>query len=284
MISDKQIIQQLRDYGYLHGKINPATPVDMLSVKDADVKAALRQYQDFCYYPLNGLVRERHGRDLIIDGDIGPATRDLFSMPRCQVPDFGPRARPALTGTGSWPKPCQKEGIKYLINTAGIPSSLVAAWPNVVADVVEAYRLIGLKLVPANASSEVNIYTHFGSFFGSTIGLSEFNNESCGDRVDCKLSSSYVGENRGLLKHEWGHNCNLGHTRGGTMNPYILDEPDPAARWLPTDPSYQTLVRYFDGVPVGEPGPTVPPVTPPPKQPPTYGPFLSFLRRLFGLD
>lgn len=282
MIENSHIIEWLVKYGYLPRAEAQWTS---LALRDDIVRDSVRKLQDFArLHPLNDMVRAHHGRDLIADGDVGPATRELIGLPRCDVPDFGPSAMPAPGGTGSWPAPCQKSGVKVFVDLTNCPYR--DEWPGIWADVAEAYRLAGLKYVLVNSLAECNIHVYFRSFFGSTIGLSEFNGRSCGDRVFCSLSNSYRGENRGLLKHEIGHCDNLGHTSGGTMNPWIMKEPDPHARWLTTDPSWPRLVAFHDGVPVGtgpEPTPTPTPIPIPVPQPePPRRPFLEWLRKLFN--
>lgn len=272
MTTDDNIIDQLVRYGYLSERRAS------MRLTDDPVREALSRYQDFCFYPLDAIVRKRHGRLLVPDGDVGPATRELFSMPRCELPDFGPGSGNELAGSGSWPMPCQKKGVKYHVDWTGAPRAVLDRKDELERKWVELWRRVGVKLVKVASAAEANIYTHFGSFFGSTIGLASFNGRSCSDRCSLKMSSSYVGENLGLWKHEGGHTMNLGHTRGGTMNSYILDEEDPDGLWLPSDPSWSTIVRFFDGVPVPDDdfvmppapdapdGPAPPIVTPTPKR------------------
>lgn len=292
MISDSNIIELLYRYGHFKGRV-AARDLSTLRLTDRVVVDALESYQHFLSYTLDPLTAKHHGRVSIPDGVVGPATRELFTLPRCEVPDFGVSAEPF--GDGSWPMPCQKAGVKFHVAKSGMPSRIVSDWPEIQRKVVQAYALLGLRLVEVPDSQSANILTSFTSFFGSTIGIAQFNSESCSDRVTCKLSNSYVGHNAGLWKHELGHNMNLGHTRGGTMNPSIMAELDPVNyTWTHGDPSYQTLVRYFGGTPIDgpimPPPPDVPPPVPgpgptpvpPPVIPAPSQPFRDFLRWLFG--
>lgn len=282
MATDSDIVEKLVRYGYLSG----AAPSAKLT--DATVREALSRYQDFCFYPLDSIVRRKHGRGLRADGDVGPATRELFDMPRCEFPDFGVD----LSGSGSWPMPCQKKGVKYHIDWRSAPQPVLDQREKFEADWVEIWRRVGVKLVRVATAAEANIYVTFGAFVGGTIGLAYYNNGSCSDRCSLKMSSSYVGENRGLFKHEGGHTMRMGHTRGGTMNPYILEEEDPDGFWLPTDPSWPTVVRFFDGVPVPadvDDGWVMPPPPDRPDGPPVVSPppvkpkktLLELIRELF---
>lgn len=277
-MNDTEIILALVKYGYLPGV--SAADAALLTLKHPMIVEALGHYQDFCRHPLDAMVRQRHGRALEPDGLVGPATRDLFKLPRCEVPDFGPNSGNERTGSGSWPMPCQKAGIKIHFDWTSAPSATKSKAAQLERDIINIWGSVGLKLIRVATAADANIYVWHGGFVGGTIGLAYFNQGRCSDRVSCKISSSYVGENRGLIKHETGHNNGLGHTRGGTMNSYILDEEDPNGLWLPSDPSWQTIVRYFDGVPVPSPVPddyVMPPAPdtpdgPPPVTPPTTPP------------
>jgi hypothetical protein len=75
--------------------------------------------------------------------------------------------------------------------------------------------------------------------------------------VTCRLDSSF-GPNEAteadLLCHEMGHNMNLNHTRGGIMNPSLSNKTT-FDGWTSSDPSWNTLVRFFGGEPVDNPDP-----------------------------
>jgi hypothetical protein len=290
-MNDDEIIRKLYEYGHFfspNAKDFGITLKDLpaLDIYHPAVKAALKSYQEFAYNELNIFAIKAHGRRAVPDGVPGPATRALLNTPRCEVPDYFASGDPrSKLGTGSWPMPCQKAGIKVYVDKSQMPSAITGQWTSIQKQVFEAYRLMGGKLIETMDKNEANIIVFFGSFFGSTIGLSEFNSQHCSDVVTCKLSNSYVGYNTGLLKHELGHNFNLNHTRGGTMNPFILPEADPQARWLPTDPSYETLVKFLGGEPVDDTPPDFPPL--PPNPPPIPVPVppapLSFWERLLKL-
>jgi hypothetical protein len=67
-----------------------------------------------------------------------------------------------------------------------------------------------------------------------------------------------------LIKHELGHNSGLGHSRGGVMNPSIINGLP--VSWK-NDPSESQLRKWYGGEPVPGGNP-LPPDTP---QPPTGG-------------
>lgn len=178
---------------------------------------------------------------------------DVFEMTRCGHPDYtDPRLNKDI-GSGSWPEPCQKAGIKIHINKSNMPSALTSRWPDIQKDVFAAYHKIGANLVETTNINEANVTVMWQVLAGSTIGLAEFNSQSCSDRVFCKLDPGYTGLMFELFAHELGHNMNLQHTRGGIMNPSVI-EVNPKA-WNTNDPSYNTLVRFFGGKPINPPNP-----------------------------
>lgn len=246
-MTDKELIRKLWDYGHFHNPKYPAchsvqeADLDSLTVADERVVQAIGSYREFMLPPTP-------------PGMIAPAIdiKELIDEPRCGHPDFHPPG--AAVGSGSWPQPCQKGGVKVHFNTSGMPSSVVARWPEIKKAVFDAYAEMGLKLVEVATAAEANIYQTWTVLAGSTIGMAEFNNETCSDRVFCKLDPGYTGYLKSLLAHEIGHNCNLQHiSRGGIMHPSIQPDPNPFT-WK-GDPSHQDMIEYFGGQPI-DPVPT----------------------------
>ena len=234
----------LKQYGYL-GEVN-STELASLDEDSLALKNALEKFQNFYDYNLIGDP----------DGIAGPKTLYAMSVPRCGHPDFeDPEFGFRAIGKGSWPEPCQKAGVKVSVDKSKLPSKLKASIDSIIQRVFKAYAGVGLKLVLVD--SDANIRVSWRNLAGSTIGLAEFNNESCSDSVFCYLDPSYAPNDQqvvDLLAHEMGHNCNLEHTRGSdpnVMNSYILTAAsDP---WSTKDPSYKTLVKYFSGEPIDQP-------------------------------
>lgn len=251
-MTDREQIRLLWDYGHFD---NPKYPecesvkesdLDTIPIDDPRVQAARKSYKEFMLPNL--------APNALVDMDA------LLSEPRCGHRDFP--ARGEVVGSGSWPQPCQKGGVKVHFNTSGMPSSVAARWPEIKKAVFDAYAEIGLKLIEVATAAEANIYQTWTVLAGSTIGMAEFNNETCSDRVFCKLDPGYTGYLKSLLAHEMGHNCNLQHrSQGGIMHPSIQPDPNPFT-WK-GDPSHGDLIRYFGGEPIE------PPVTPPPPVEPT---------------
>lgn len=233
---------------YPNGHNITRADLKFLTLNDDVVKDAILSFQDMGQHLLRNF-----GSD--VSGELDSATLALFEAPRCGQPDYTLSNK---IGTGSWPEPCQKAGVTYSVNKSGIPSKFVTTWEEqILKPVIEDYANIGLKLIPVEGTGKANIKVSFRNFGGSTIGLAYFNNGSCSDSVTCELSTSYSpneATEADLLKHEMGHCNGLGHTNGGTMNPFIINR-DTYYKWTPSDPSWNTLVRYFGGEPIGPPAP-----------------------------
>lgn len=269
-MTDAEVIQRLFDTGHFYspgalayGKVK-AEDLDRLTLTDPVVFEAARSYQDFMRLDLEPFVYRFHKRMLAADGIVGPATREQMQMPRCAVPDY-PDPDHAI-GDGSWPQPCQKGGVKVHFDTSSMPSALSTRWDKIKSDVLAIYADVGLRLVEVSSKSDANITMWWTWLAGSTIGIAQFNSESCGDVVTCRLDTGYTGYVASLLAHEIGHNCNLQHrSQGGIMHPSIRPDPSPFT-WR-NDPSFQDLKRYFGGEPLDPPAPPPPPPGPTPAPP-----------------
>lgn len=166
------------------------------------------------------------------------------------------------TGTGSWPVPgCDPDApsgvhsIRVRINPSGAPAGVAAYMTTALVSVVKAYAEIGLLVrYIIGASGDCEIAKIFSSLRGSTIGMNEFPRpNTCQQTIKGWLDTGYSPKERvwaGLELHETGHGVGEEHTRGGPMNPSILDLP---VTWIGT-PSYASLARSFGGQPIIIPG------------------------------
>jgi hypothetical protein len=267
----------------------------MLAMNSHVVRLAVMSYQA-SDANLDRFVRVAHGRALQVDGDAGPMTRALATMPRCPCPDHPPppnatfyyadpdlqavvesmqrRAAERATGSGSWPADCYGTQGVHEVKISYDPSrasSKQAEWlPEIKRRSHAAVAAVGVRLVEVPVG-QGNIAVSFRSLGGSTIGLAEFNNGSCGGRVFCYLNPNYapnIDQVLVLLLHENGHNWNLDHRPGAIMNPSILSvkpawiERDNSGRVTYQDNSYPTLERFFGGKQDGTPEPPGEPVGP----------------------
>ncbi len=255
-MDDKSKIERLFELGHFFNPKYPnchnvsAHDLAKLTFKDVVVQEALTSFQ----YMM--------GVDLARLGAMGPAEEDVFDMPRCGQPDYDHPALLGKVGTGSWPEPCQKAGVTYSLNKSAMPSKFKDTFDTqILAPVIATYAKIGVRLIPHTGTGQANIRIAFVPLLGSTIGLAEFNNRSCNDSVFCHLDTGFApneATEADLLCHEMGHNMNLNHTRGGVMNA-SLSSISEFKGWIPSDPSYNTLVRLFGGEPVDNPNPPPPP-------------------------
>lgn len=258
MLTDREVLQRLWDTGHFHSPLALAiskvkeSDLDRLKMDDLVVLAAGISYQEFMRIDLEPFAFRFHRRMLVADGVIGPATREQMLMPRCAVPDYADPEQ--AVGNGSWPEPCQKGGVKVHFDTSSMPAALKPRWDKIKADVLAIYADVGLRIVEVQQKAGANITMWWAFLAGSTIGIAEFNSESCSDVVTCRLDTGYTGYVASLLAHEMGHNCNLQHrSQGGIMHPSI--RPDPVPFTWRNDPSFPDLVRYFGGQPI-DPAPT----------------------------
>ncbi len=270
------LVQRLFDLGHFN---NPAmltgvveADLPKLQLHDAVVKIALRSFQEFMAADFDRLALEEHGRIGIADGEVGPATERLFHVERCGCPDYSVEA---ANGSGSWPAGCHPEwpanhAFKIRVNKSGMPSFLSPQFEAVFDRVQQAYANVGIVFFRGDDSDNYNTYTTFQNLGGSTIGLAIVpNSPRCGEKIWSRFAPSYQPSDVfnqwcRLLAHEWGHNMGMSHSRGGIMNPSIVNGPFTPTAWR-GDPSEPILVRWFGGTPVniGGPGPDDPPPTNP---------------------
>lgn len=233
------------------------------------------------------LVQAFHKRTPVIDGDIGPATRQLVELPRCPMPDFAPppnasfhyddpglqkavesMQRAAAMGSGSWPA-CDPErkdanSFRVRIDMSRAPSKVEGYIEEALKHVVAAYAEMGAAVrYILGTSGDCEISKKFESLAGSTIGWNYFPDAGTCNQITGRFDTGYAPEMNwwaNLECHETGHGVGLQHTRGSIMNPSInLIWP---LTWKGS-PSESSLKRFFGGVPIATPtDPTDPTPTP----------------------
>jgi hypothetical protein len=255
-MTSQDTIQLLSDTGHLaypRGEHKPIASVEGTPVSAA-VQEAIASYQEFHSQNLDPLAIKHHSRPLCCDGILGPATEELMAQPRCGCPDHGPDVA-AATGSGSW-QGCHGIGdfhcAKAYVDKRQMPSFLNDTIEEIWANTVAAYDAIGLRWMRTEDKAEANTVITWETGRTSWIGLAIVGQgQSCQSTIWAKFSARYNPDKTvrmwsGLLCHELGHNAGLGHTRGGIMNPYILDLP---ASWQ-DDPSRPVLERKYGGEPI----------------------------------
>lgn len=236
-IDNIRIIKYLDHYGHLRhpfgGDVSLPFPVDQLTLSDDAVRDAVRSFQAMNHDLLTDLVKKHHGRSVAnIDGDIGPATRELLSLPRCGEPDYRDDdllVAPAV-GSGNW-KRCHGIGEYHCAVVAvktAIPAFLQPVWDQVWERVVNAFAEVGLLYVRNDAHPKPNVTMHFVRPTGNWLGLAEVsNNSTCDSRtLWAQFDNRYQPADLivmwfSLVSHEFIHNCGIGHLSNGIMSPYL---------------------------------------------------------------
>src|SRR5262245_8156775 len=130
MLTNAQVLQRLWDTGHFHNpivmQIEEVQETDLLKLTPSDkvVQAAMMSYEDFFESEYQSLAAKRGLTAAPHDGLLTSLSSELLEMPRCGEPDYLSPKLAAAAGTGSWPLPCQKEGIKVHIDKSNMPSSI----------------------------------------------------------------------------------------------------------------------------------------------------------------
>ena len=279
---------------------NPSKP-DLLNVDESSAakldinhplaRQAFQSWQE-ADANFDALVLAWHKRPPILDGEVGPATDALITLPRCPMPDHPPppgasfdfgdpglnkaveSMRENATGSGSWPacdpdKTGLPHSFRVRIDSANTPSRIIDYREKALEAVVAAYAEMGCAVRYIHAASgDCEIAKRFQGLAGGVIGWNEFPSpNTCNQTIDGRLDTGYAPSDyrywANLECHETGHGVGLQHTRGHIMNPSIL------LVWPLTwkgGPSESTMRRYFGGEPITPP-PGPGPLPPPPTDP-----------------
>jgi len=274
-MTEKQIIQLLADTGHLHAPFGDTRSVqdhvDNLKIGDRAVRLAIESYQDMHSFSAESFVAKHYPRRLSaamrVDGQLGPAMLELMEQPRCQCKDYDlPKEESyeveEAQGSGNW-RGCHGIGnfhsaIAKFHSNYPVPSFLAPHFDTIWEGVVSSYAEVGLLWTRDDNASRPNVDVYFVRPDGGWIGLAIVSNrETCSGKIWAKFDKNYrpgggdtaVLINRwiSLMKHEFGHNCGLSHSRGGVMNSYLLGGLP--ISWK-DDVSYPLLKQRFGGEPI----------------------------------
>lgn len=284
MVANKTAL--LRAYDAGHAWSDPDKPVQVTreeivrnsaSVTSDREQEIIRSFQDFNSVDLERGCLKKHKRPPRVDGLAGEVT-DRIAFVRetkgCWYPDHVPppgtsfagfneedqqrlqqwQNNMAVVGSGSYPEPCQKAGVKVHVDLKNANSRTRKIMSNVLKRVFLAYAMIGLKLVLVDNAEEAHIRISFrhGSRW---IGLAQFSNGTCSGWVFHYLDINYCesaheDQVARLVCHELGHNVRLNHTRQVAQNVMSPVIGRGFNGWQENDASYPTLVDFFGGVPI----------------------------------
>lgn len=267
MISEQQIIERLDHFGHLRhpfgrDQAEPVADVNKLGADSPLVRNAVQSYQAMHAVTLEQIIARNNPQlsspAAHITGELDTDTVDLLQTARCWTPDYDPNVAMAV-GAGNWPR-CHGVGDFHCVLTkiiTPIPDHIAPMFEDIWADVVESYRRVGLlvkrdqKVADTAANIQISFVTPPRG--DGWIGLAIVGQgQKCSSRIWAQFDKNYRPANlrrewTTLIKHELGHNCGMGHSNGGVMNPYII-----AGLPIPwdNDPSYKLLASRFGGKPV----------------------------------
>lgn len=232
--TDLMYINKLIQYGYLKRQESPYT--------ELEIAKAIESFR----FNMNA------------ESTLPYSIDELFSIPRCGLPDG-----PLSEGSGSWRSGCHPDwpnnhSVVYRVDKSGMPSYLTATFEDSWELMAQAYANVGLVVIRDDRSSSYNSLVTFQRGSG-WIGLAIVGrNQTCSTKMWAKFDNRYgssfsrerlISQWAFLLAHELGHNCGMSHTRGGIMNPSLINGTFTEDQWK-NDIAYPTLKRYYGGEPV----------------------------------
>jgi hypothetical protein len=248
-MTEQEAIQLLWRYGHFRNPdMNESLNISkadlpVLTFADESVEEAIRSYQAFAIHDLDELVLKHHTRaDAVADGDAGPATFDLWLMPRCGHPDFPVDDDPDLAPMWSreeanWPDACRREilvGRDYDTlpgltqeQTDGIYWALCNNWTAAMQDV---------EMTPKNDQRTADGLRMFHDLRGlsrSTLAWHVLARNRCDDRLQGRWNSNVqwgLSLAAAVGTHEVYHGLGGNHTNDPEATSYPSITPHSRAR------------------------------------------------------
>ena len=195
----------------------------------ADIKAKLEKWgyggrpleESIALYQANhspamqDLCATYHGRSMLVDGDVGPATAQLMNTRFCDCLDIMPGA---AIQEANWPTACRGD-ITVSWNWDSIPGltpeEVSRVWPGV-KDEYEKYFELAIVLNKSDYP-RTRIYAAMKALPGSTLAWSYLATGSCASRLEQAYDSTIRWSWNlaiGTWRHEVGHALGMNHTPG----------------------------------------------------------------------
>lgn len=220
------VIEYLDRFGYFESPaalaIDHVTDPSKLTMKDAVVRAAVVELQQFFEHELNDLVWREHSRSLDINGDSGPATEKLITHDRCGHPDFQMVSEPA-----KFPNSCLNISTSYRMSLNGLSDDqLQRLWVEADKNISDAINLsFTLKL---DEYPNTNIYAFEAALGGSVLADQYLSQGRCSDRLRGRFDNRRWNEVLFVTTctHEHIHAAGYGHTNDPNATSYpSIGEP-----------------------------------------------------------
>lgn len=183
-------------------------------------------YQETYKIHLDYLARHLHGRDLVPDGIIGPATAEVINGRHCSVPDF------ANAEEARWPDQCVNE-ISVSWNFDKMPGTSKEETEAVWNSLSTYEELFELK-IPRRPEDypDTRIFASLRALPGSTLAWSFLANNSCGFKAQQAYDSTVNWSSKilrtGTIRHEVGHALGMRHT---PSDPRSVMYPSMRGQW-----------------------------------------------------
>jgi len=249
-MDNRELIKVLDTFGHFS---NPAAPLAQsasgntarLTIKDQATRSAVQSYQLLLKPTLDDLVLKHHNRtESVADGDVGPATRELMTLPRCGFADHGSEH------SAHWPHDCRGD-LKAGRDFGALPGLNVTETDHVWHAICNNWTaaLTDVAITPSDTTdpAKTDFWAVLRRLSGGTLAWHELAVSRC----DVTLDGAWDSDRRWSLvfgcttgTHEFGHGLGMNHNNDGTALMYpIINSGARARRGWPNDTDFAQLAR-----------------------------------------
>ena len=211
------IARLLQQWGYIGKEHDPSGFGGALS---PTFREGFAKWQETYRYMLNDGTNRWHGRNLVADGEIGPASMELLNTPRCGCSDT------EAVEEANWPDSCRND-ITVWWDLAGLNISKERSDEEMRAAYKSWYDRVELQFREVETSS-ARIHSHTGPLSGSTLAWSYLATNNCGSKLEQRYNTRVNWQRdrnylQAVAAHEIGHALGCPHINNTSalMNPYI---------------------------------------------------------------